>query len=271
MLSTKFDPKKIYNNIYLNLGIRKFINKLNVGPATEKVITYFDNLILIPIYEKLNKYFYKRINYHYGASYRRGNYKSQNLNDKTGSLGYGLLHYAFVKNVRPQRILCVGSMYGFIPFMCALACKEDGRGVVDFVDAGYDINDPSDINRHNWGQGFWKKISPSEHFSFMKTEKLIKAYVMTTKEFSKRFPDRVYEYIYIDGDHSYNGVKTDYKLFWPMLKRGGFMAFHDTDNKGEHGSLYYNVTKFCEEYIYPKKNYLHFPNSESGLVILQKK
>jgi hypothetical protein len=268
--STKMTSvKKIYNNIHLNLGIKRFIEKILI-PKFEATICFIENRTILPINSVFVRYLYKRISYHYGASYRMENHKSQNLDTKTGNYGYGYIHYALVRNLRPSRVLCVGSMYGFIPFMCALACKENKRGVVDFVDAGYDINNPEDIDRHNWGQGFWKKVSPTKHFSFMKAEKYINTHVMTTKSYAKKYPERMYEYIYIDGDHSYEGVKTDYKLFWPMLKKGGFMAFHDTDNKGVHGSLYYDVNRFCKEFIYPKGNFLHFPNPSSGLVIVQK-
>ena len=31
----------------------------------------------------------------------------------------------------------------------------------------------------------------------------------------------------IDGDHSYQGVKTDFEIFFPLLSSNGFIAFHD--------------------------------------------
>ncbi len=42
--------------------------------------------------------------------------------------------------------------------------------------------------------------------------------------------DGTLDFCYIDGDHSYNGVKRDINAFWPKLKSGGIMAFHDFDN-----------------------------------------
>jgi hypothetical protein len=250
--------------------IYKALESKLISPV-ENFVSYLDNLFIIPIHELISKYLYSRIVYHYGASYRVGNSKSQNLDFKTKNLGYGQIHYSLILNIRPEKVLCVGSMYGYVPFMCALACKDNKKGTVDFVDAGYDINNPKDVSRHNWGQGFWKKVSPKVHFSFFKTDKYINTYVDTTKKFAKKFPKNKYEYIYIDGDHSYEGVKTDYKLFWPMLKKGGFMAFHDTDNSGVHGTNHYDVTRFCKEFIYSNKNFFHFPNPESGLVIVQKR
>jgi hypothetical protein len=31
----------------------------------------------------------------------------------------------------------------------------------------------------------------------------------------------------IDGDHSYEGAKTDYELYSPLVARGGLIGFHD--------------------------------------------
>lgn len=36
--------------------------------------------------------------------------------------------------------------------------------------------------------------------------------------------------VYVDGDHSYVAVLEDIEVWWPNLKRGGIMAFHDYVN-----------------------------------------
>ncbi len=33
--------------------------------------------------------------------------------------------------------------------------------------------------------------------------------------------------LYLDGDHSYEGVKTDFELFSPLVRPGGIIVFHD--------------------------------------------
>jgi predicted O-methyltransferase YrrM len=33
--------------------------------------------------------------------------------------------------------------------------------------------------------------------------------------------------LFIDGDHSYDGVKVDFELYSPLVRRGGLVAFHD--------------------------------------------
>ena len=47
-----------------------------------------------------------------------------------------------------------------------------------------------------------------------------------------RFPAGFFDFIYVDGDHSYEGVARDIRNYAPKLAREGIMAFHDT-NKPE--------------------------------------
>jgi cephalosporin hydroxylase len=38
---------------------------------------------------------------------------------------------------------------------------------------------------------------------------------------------RTLDYLFIDGDHSYPGVKCDFEMYGPMVRKGGLIAFHD--------------------------------------------
>ena len=41
------------------------------------------------------------------------------------------------------------------------------------------------------------------------------------------FNDNRFDFIFIDGLHSYEGVKSDILVCWPKLRMGGVMLFHD--------------------------------------------
>lgn len=41
------------------------------------------------------------------------------------------------------------------------------------------------------------------------------------------------DFVYLDGDHSYEGVKSDLTLWWPKLRSGGILAGHDFVCPGE--------------------------------------
>jgi len=59
-------------------------------------------------------------------------------------------------------------------------------------------------------------------------------------EIAKTFDDNSFDLIFVDGSHKYEDVLLDKKSWWPKLKTGGIMAFHDY--KGFPG-----VTKAVDE------------------------
>lgn len=44
---------------------------------------------------------------------------------------------------------------------------------------------------------------------------------------SELFPDKYFDYVYIDGEHSYEEVKKDLELWYPKVKVKGILAGHD--------------------------------------------
>jgi predicted O-methyltransferase YrrM len=70
------------------------------------------------------------------------------------------------------------------------------------------------------------------------------------------------DYLFIDGDHTYEGVKKDFEMYSPLVRSGGLVAFHDV---AEHGrELACGVDKFWNEI---KEQYKHremIENSKQG-------
>lgn len=190
-------------------------------------------------------------------------YQGQGARGDTGNLGLGFVHFALVTACKPKQILCIGSKRGYIPAVLALACKENGVGHVDFVDAAYDKQD----RKRFWGgAGTWGKVNPKDHFSFLDIQKHMTVHVMTSQDFFRRNKKR-YQYIYIDGDHSYEGVKRDYNLSWQRLDKNGFMVFHDVVPKRMPGQPQYGVWRFWAEI---RGNKITLSKTGTGLGILQK-
>lgn len=187
---------------------------------------------------------------------------------KKANLGYAWLHYSLIRILKPKFVLCVGSKYGYIPAICALACKDNGYGMVDFVDAGYDQQDPKDKN-HWGGVGYWKTDLGRNQFKKFQLHNFITLYVMNSKEFKKEHPNKIWDYIYIDADHSYKGVMNDFKLFFNSLPNSGIMAFHDI-NTQEIGGLNYGVNRFWNKLKKSKKYNLFELPGRIGLGLIQK-
>ena len=49
----------------------------------------------------------------------------------------------------------------------------------------------------------------------------------TLKKLKKVLKDRELDILFIDGDHSYEGVKKDFEMYSPLVRKGGLIVFHD--------------------------------------------
>jgi predicted O-methyltransferase YrrM len=60
------------------------------------------------------------------------------------------------------------------------------------------------------------------------------------------------DFLFIDGDHTYQGVKLDFQMYSPLVRKGGIVAFHDIVAHDPISGC--EVDKFWNEI---KKNYNH--------------
>ncbi|MBW2973955.1 class I SAM-dependent methyltransferase [Candidatus Woesearchaeota archaeon] len=49
----------------------------------------------------------------------------------------------------------------------------------------------------------------------------------TKKDLLDRLKDKQIDVLFIDGDHTYEGVKKDFEMYSPFVKKGGVIIFHD--------------------------------------------
>lgn len=191
------------------------------------------------------------------------------IDRKTANLGYGWMHYALIRILRPKRVLVIGSRYGYIPAICALACRDNKKGAVDFVDAGFDFRDLQHKGKDWGGVGLWRTKKGRNYFKTFGLQNHITIHVMESEEFWRKFPNLRWGYIYIDGDHSYKGVKSDFDHFWPRLTTGGFLGFHDIHIDRREGQTY-GVKRVWEKLKSQGRwNLIELPG-EFGLGLIQK-
>lgn len=62
--------------------------------------------------------------------------------------------------------------------------------------------------------------------------KLIKGF---SDEFCKFFKDGIFDFIYLDANHSYDAIKKDLHNWYPKLKKGGLFSGHDYVNNHQCG------------------------------------
>ncbi len=104
--------------------------------------------------------------------------------------------------------------------------------------------------------------------SFEYTKKFLKDYSdrinlirKTSEEASKLFEDESLDFVYIDGNHTYEHVIRDINLWAPKVKSGGIVAGHDYD--GAFSGTVKAVNEYCnknkiEFEVRGKKNFSYY-------------
>lgn len=75
----------------------------------------------------------------------------------------------------------------------------------------------------------------------------VRIHRMRSSHAAPLFPDGHFDWIYIDGDHSYETVLQDLTLWGPKVRRGGILAGDDYQWRDEAGLL--SVARAVREYI----------------------
>ena len=84
----------------------------------------------------------------------------------------------------------------------------------------------------------------------------------------KEIPDNI-DYIYVDGNHTYEQVKADLENYYKKLKIGGIIAGHDFDNGGTNEKIHKGVILAVIEFII-KKNPRFIISSSEWIIIKTK-
>lgn len=66
-------------------------------------------------------------------------------------------------------------------------------------------------------------------------------------EAAPMFVDGSLDLVFIDGDHSYEGVRADIDAWLPKVRKGGVIAGHDYDNTNKYGDAFKGVDRAVHE------------------------
>jgi hypothetical protein len=155
-------------------------------------------------------------------------------------LGDGLIVYSIIQHMRAKNCVCIGSGGGFIPRIITQARYDlhqqgifEGNsdynwgniGATYVVDACNGIGGPNDLENED---SFYRKTF---HPRFIKSTSEKAYYDFFVLQ------DIKIDVLFIDGDHSYEGVKLDFELYSKILSPKGIILIHDTDGEYEESLI----------------------------------
>jgi hypothetical protein len=155
-------------------------------------------------------------------------------------LGDGLIVYSIIQHMRAKNCVCIGSGGGFIPRIITQARYDlhqqgifEGNsdynwgdiGATYVVDACNGVGGPNDLENED---SFYRKTF---HPRFIKSTSEKAYYDFFVLQ------DIKIDVLFIDGDHSYEGVKLDFELYSKILSPKGIILIHDTDGEYEESLI----------------------------------
>ena len=139
-------------------------------------------------------------------------------------MGDGMILYSMMYFFKPTISVCLGSCGGYIPrimWSCISDLEQEGFNTdearVILVDAVNGVNGQPDWTDED---SFYRKKFLSE-WLHTTTEKAYYEY------FVKR--DMKIDMLWIDADHTYEGIQKDFKLYSQIMSDKGIIIIHDTD------------------------------------------
>ncbi len=142
------------------------------------------------------------------------NQRAEDLN-----LGLGWLYYGLARLVRPRQAVVIGSWRGFVPLVIAKGCHDNvERCALHFIDPSL-------------ADGFWKDPAATQaHFRSFGLDN-VRHHLHTTQEFVTT-PDygtlTDIGLLFIDGYHTAEQARFDYRAFAERLAPRGLVFFHDS-------------------------------------------
>ncbi len=138
--------------------------------------------------------------------------------------------YGLARSLKPDVAVEIGSARGRSACFVGQALKENGKGRLFAIDphTTTNWNDTDSVNTIDVMRGNIASLGLGSHVEIVRDVSQNVAATWTKQ----------IDMLFIDGDHSYEGVKRDWDLFSPFVGPFGFVVFHDTTWALHPGSEY---------------------------------
>jgi predicted O-methyltransferase YrrM len=125
-----------------------------------------------------------------------------------------------VKKLEPKTVVEIGTSRGGTFFIWARLAAADAHLVSIDLPGGENI-----WAYPRWKEPFYRRFaSKRQHIDLLRGDSQKPEMVDRLRAVLKGAP---IDFLFIDADHAYEGVKKDFELYSPLVRKGGVIAFHD--------------------------------------------
>lgn len=156
-----------------------------------------------------------------------------------GSLAPIQIHEEFLgllgvfKGIKPKVAMEIGTMQGGAFFCFAKLAEKDATLIsIDLpngaMGGGFAAGYPA------WKEPIYRSFGrPGQEIALLREDSHAQTTLKKVKEILK---GKQIDFLFIDGDHTYEGVKEDFIMYSPLVRKGGVIAFHDVAPKASDES-----------------------------------
>jgi len=130
------------------------------------------------------------------------------------------LLYGLTRSIKPKVCVEIGSARGKSACAIGLALRRNGQGRLYAIDPHSPTNWNDSESTDTFG-------IITAHLEKAGVSEIVEIVRKTSTEAAADWQDPI-DLIFIDGDHSYEGVKADWDRFMPHVSEFGVVIFHDT-------------------------------------------
>lgn len=128
---------------------------------------------------------------------------------------------------RPHaRVLEIGSLFGGTLWYWSHLPRIEQLVAIDLPTDWHQVRDGVRDARSHWQEWLAPRVKFSDHAADSQDPATLEA--VTRELAGERF-----DFAFIDGDHTYDGVRADWLAWSPLVRSGGLVAFHDTWPNGD--------------------------------------
>jgi predicted O-methyltransferase YrrM len=170
---------------------------------------------------------------------------------------------ALVQQKKPRVVVEIGTRMGGT--LCLWCAAADPEATVVSIDL------PGGI--HGGGYPNWRKLvyrrfaQPAQSLHLLRMDS---HQPKTFESLKAILPAAGIDFLFIDGDHTYPGVKMDFDMYTPLVRPGGLVAFHDICSNDQDRTN--EVDKFWREIRtkYKSLEFIHHPDQAAyGIGVLE--
>lgn len=129
----------------------------------------------------------------------------------------------FIENVaarQPRAVLEIGAGEGGTLMLLTLAAAPDATVISVDLPGG-----PFGGGYPRWKGAYFRRFAlPSQHFHLLRVDSRLFNTLQSVRDI---LAGRPLDVLFIDGDHTYGGVKVDWEMYGPLVEPDGLVAFHD--------------------------------------------